>query len=441
MRTRKLLCTVACLAFLAAGVSCNKEAPGAAGEMPEQVGQDGKLCTATFRLNLDGMSTKSATTGSVTEDAIRRIDVFEYDLYSSVGRLNNHYTLTAAELSAGEFHLQYSYGTYYAYLIVANMPQAIVDDILLCQVSWFSNSYYKWADLYDGSYFPMSAGVEVEYYNDVTVDVNLRRFMYRVDVGEIRVNFDEASWMNKDVFVKSIALTNVANGWSYTYNLHYAYQLYTDGYLYGSTVSTTEDKPFFGGLLSGYKGAVASDAKSSYSTYRYSTETFDSFPCCLNVNYMVNAGLMPITATGALLDATYQSYSGEAGRVASSTNPSQSHTLTVNKSFYALAGGSIQGTYGLLQYSSNQNAYPKLVVELEIDGETHYYPVQMYYPQSNTVYQVNRITIKSAGSEYSNFFEKLVHMEMDINVLDWTEVAINNIDTGFTDEHHTEIYN
>jgi hypothetical protein len=56
------------------------------------------------------------------------------------------------------------------------------------------------------------------------------------------------------------------------------------------------------------------------------------------------------------------------------------------------------------------------------------------------VYQVQRITIKSAGSEYSNFFEQMVAVEMDINVLDWTEVTINNINTGFTDETQSEIY-
>ena len=440
MRTSKLLCTVACLAFLAAGVSCNKEAPGAAGEIPEQVGQDGKLCTATFRLNLGGMKTKAVTTGSMDEDAIRRIDVFEYDLYNSNAYPLNHIVLTSDEIESGEFHLQYGYGRYYAYLILANLNAAIAEDIELRRPSYISNAYYSWADLYDGTYFPMSGAVQVEYTNDITVDVNLRRFMFRVDVGEIKVDFDEASWMNKDVFVKNIALTNVVNGWSLAYNLSYPSQFTQDRYLYGSVRNASEGQPFFGGLTSGFAGSVPSSCKSSYSTYWYSTETYQRFPYCLNINYAVDAGLMPITATGALQTATYQNYAGETGRVASSTNPSQSHTLTVNKSFYALAGCSTQGQYGVLQTSGNQNSYPKLVVELEIDGVQHFYPIQIYYPQSNTVYQVQRITIKSAGSEYSNFFEQMIAVEMDINVLDWTEVTINNINTGFTDETQSDIY-
>ena len=59
---------MAFLAFLAAGVSCNKEAPGPAGnETPDQAGHGWdteEVCTATFHLNLDGMRTKAVTAGS-----------------------------------------------------------------------------------------------------------------------------------------------------------------------------------------------------------------------------------------------------------------------------------------------------------------------------------------------------------------------------------------
>lgn len=438
---RKILYIMSFLVILAAGISCNKEIPGSAG-IEEIAGQTGnkEMCTATFRLNLDGMRTKAATTGSINESAIRRIDVFEYDCYASYPLPNNHFVLTAEELAAGEFHLQYSYGAYYSYLIIANASEEIADDIEARRAQHISNAQYQWSDLYDGSYFPMSGAIMVNYTDDVTVDVDLRRFMYRVDVGEIRVEFDDATWMNKDVFVKAIALTNVVNGWNFAKNLNYASQFTQDGHLYGTIVETTEDAPFFGGLLSGYSGCVPSSCKGNFNTYWYSTESYQQFPYCLNINYKVDAGTMPITATGVLRDATYQSYAGSAGRVCSSSNPSQNHTLTVNKSFYALAGGSVEGSYGVLQIKSAQNSYPKLVVELEIAGETHYYPIQIYYPQSNTIYQIQRITIRSAGSEYSNFFEKLVKMDMEIKVLDWNEVTINNIDTGFKDEHQTDIY-
>ena len=439
---RKIFHILGFLAILAAGVSCNREMPGPAGneEIAGQAGNDGQMCTATFRLNLDGMQTKAAAMGSVNESAIRRIDVFEYDPYSSSAPARNHFTLTNEELAAGEFHLQYSAGAYYSYFVLANLSENVANDLAAVRIYSVDGNPYKWSDLYDGTYFPMSGAVQVHYNADVTVDVNLRRLMYRVDVGEIKVDFEDASWMNKDVFVKAIALTNVVNGARVAYDVNYVSHLTQDGHLYGTVVTTTADQPFFGGLLSGYSGFVPRECKYTTSIYWNVTQQDEYYNTCLNVNYAVAAGTMPITATGAMLEATYQGYTGEAGRVCSSTNPSQSHTLTVNKSFYALAGGSVEGQYGLLQYRSNQNAYPKLVVELEIDGETHYYPIQMYYPQSNTVYQVNRITIKSAGSEFSNFFEKLVKLEMDISVLDWNEVTINNVDCGYTDEHHTGIY-
>ena len=99
------------------------------------------------------------------------------------------------------------------------------------------------------------------------------------------------------------------------------------------------------------------------------------------------------------------------------------------------------GQYPLLCIYDNQNSYPKLVVELSVDGVSYYYTIQMYYPQPNTVYSIDQITIKSAGSDYSNFYEKKIALEMDITVQDWTEVTFNNINAGFTDETQTGIYN
>ena len=95
----------------------------------------------------------------------------------------------------------------------------------------------------------------------------------------------------------------------------------------------------------------------------------------------------------------------------------------------------------MLNIYGNQNAFPKLVVELSVDGVSYFYPIQMYYPQPNTVYSIEQITLKSAGSNYSNFYEKMMEMDMSISVSSWTDVDIANINAGYTDEHHTGIYN
>ena len=440
MRTSKLLCTVACLAFLAAGVSCNKEAPGAAGNDSVQVIDPGRTCTVTFKLN-NLPSTKAVTTGSIDDAAINRIDIFEYNGDYVVSL---HHTLTAEELASKSFHLQYPYGSVRGYLVLANVSEAICTTIESLSISELQYQRFRLQDLFDGTHYPMVGMAYVNYTSDQDVSVDLRHYMYRVDVGNIRVNFDDESWMSKDVFVKNIALINVpATG----YVAKPGYNLSDFGSpmtrMFGNTLAIYDETPIFGNLEAGYAGFETTDYSSSVSAYNPSTGSNSSVSRQLNCNVRWAAGLLNITATGALLTATYHNYntgSGE-GRVCSSTNPSQSHTLAVNKSFYGWHGCCNNGQYALLNIYGNQNAFPKLVVELSVDGVSYFYPIQMYYPQPNTVYSIEQITLKSAGSNYSNFYEKMMEMDMSISVSSWTDVDIANINAGYTDEHHTGIYN
>jgi hypothetical protein len=162
----------------------------------------------------------------------------------------------------------------------------------------------------------------------------------------------------------------------------------------------------------------------------------------MNKNMYAAAGVLTINATDAWLTNTVQTYniaSGE-GRICSSTNPSQSHTLTVNKSLYAMKGCVPYGTYGVLSTSSNQNGFPKLVVELSVNGKSYFYPIQMYCPMHNVAYQISRITLKSDGSNYSNFFEIKLAAEVEMTVTDWDETEISNIDVGYTDDSGNAVY-
>lgn len=434
------------IVLLAAGVSCDKEIPGQAGHDGTVAGhdgtvvgdEDGLVCTATFRLNVH---TKTTGIGNFPEDEISRVDIFEYtsSAYTEIG---NHYSLTAEELQEGTFHLQNRYGATMGYLIVANMSDYVVTHLAATPFYCLRDQVFQWSDLYDGTCFPMTAGAYVSYNSDQTVDVDLKRIMCRIDVGEIKVEFDDETWMNKDVFVRRIGLVNVMNSWLISSANASAF-LGMPRYLYGDMVSTTEDKPYFGNLLSGQAGRVLTYCSGSQTVSRPRDGSRQRIPNVLNNNYMAGAGTFSFDASDATLSATLQSYDkslGE-GRVCSSTDAGQSHTLTVNKRFYSIAGGTYQGSYGVLQFSNQQNSYPKLVVELEVDGQRYFYPIQIYYPQCNTVYKIDRITLKSAGSAYSNFYEKMAQMDMEINVQPWEEVDIANIDTGYIDEHHTGTYN
>ena len=64
----------------------------------------------------------------------------------------------------------------------------------------------------------------------------------------------------------------------------------------------------------------------------------------------------------------------------------------------------------------------------------------MYCPMHNVAYQISRITLKSAGSNYSNFFEIKLAAEVEMTVTDWDETEISNIDVGYTDDSGNAVY-
>ena len=70
------------------------------------------------------------------------------------------------------------------------------------------------------------------------------------------------------------------------------------------------------------------------------------------------------------------------------------------------------------------------MIELSIDGESWFYPIPVIYPQPNTVYKIDNITIKDYGSEYSNFSPIKYVVDYNISVADWYEVNINNMNVG-----------
>ena len=423
---RKILYVISSLVILTAGVSCEKEIPGQAGNDVSEAG----MCDVRFHLHV-GDATKASAIGDINEDVVSRIDVYEYKLYSD--EAPTHYQLTEEELAGGEFHLQKPFETVRQYLFFANLPENLADKIANTKASNLAGLRLRMQDLWDGVHFPMADFAYVNYNSDQTLEIYLKRYHYRVDVGDVKIDFDDASWMEKTVYVKTVALINVAN--TYVFNgLSSSCYSPEDGLamLFGAACNAEDGKPFFGGLASGYKGYSASSGYNG-TTYCYDFSGGDSIgtPNLYNANVNKAKGVLNLDApTTVLQDAAVQSYDTSAGegRITS--------TLSVNRSFYAWPATYEYGQWGILQTYYSQNAYTKLVVELLIDGVSHFYPIQIFRPQPNIAYKLDRITIRSAGSEYSNFFEKQILMSAE----PWTEVAISNIDTGYADDSGTAVY-
>ena len=152
----------------------------------------------------------------------------------------------------------------------------------------------------------------------------------------------------------------------------------------------------------------------------------------INCNYQKDPGVLNVDATGILRDVTYHGYDNDAGEglVVSSGDISSSHSMSVGKCFYGFMGRGVFNEYSIVSEYKNQNIYPKLVIELSIDGESWFYPIPVIYPQPNTVYKIDNITIKDYGSEYSNFSPIKYVVDYNISVADWYEVNINNMNVG-----------
>ena len=174
MRTRNLLYAVACLGILAAGVSCNKEIPGPAGNDGNyEIGTEMK--TATFKLNVKGQhKTKARAIGALDEDVINRIDSFEFDCGTQGywDHLPEHYVLTSAEIAAGEFSLYSPTDTRKGYLMYANLPAAVAEKMANTRGTQFYTLSFRAQDLYDGTGgIPMGGSVYVFYNQDKNVRV------------------------------------------------------------------------------------------------------------------------------------------------------------------------------------------------------------------------------------------------------------------------------
>ena len=444
---RKIIHVISSLVILAAGVSCVKEIPGQAGNDGNmEVGT--QMRTVTFMLNVSSPTqTKAVGIAGLDEDTIHRIDVYEWDSnrYIYWDGKPKHYVLTSTEIQNGVFHAQNPTNAQKGYLFYANLSPQIAEKIADTAGRSLYDLKIRSCDWYtETNGIPMGGELFVQFDADKSVDLSLERFFFRIDVGEIKADFEDPSWFDRDIFVKNIALINVPNimtpigGYS-----SYFEQSNAGEYIFGDWATATENQPFFGGLEK-----VNVGNSWSYDTY-YSCWNPNTGNSVNSVSFLMNrhdsytsAGVMNIDATGVWATNTLHSYdidNGE-GRLCSSTNPSLSHVLTVNKSFYGMQGNLKYGIYGTLSSKDNQNYYTKLVVELSVDGTTYFYPIQVYRPQHNTAYRINRITLKSAGSEYANFFEIKIAAEVDISVEEWGTATINNVDLGYKDYSGSQIY-
>ena len=410
--------------------SCNKEIESLNNNSPDEEH------TLSIRVMADKVGTKALNSNDIsTSDNLKRLDLYVFHMNEPL--LDEHITLEPNPSGITTYSFKEKKGERIGVLAIGNLHEDTAKLLEGKTLDQLSEDYEIEAMIV------LSAGnfdidrvvmVGAKYYNfsaDGTVDIELRRLMYRIDIGKITVAPENQELIGKEVYVKNITLTNICN-YFVTLNTNSIGHFNTWYSFFGNEYNMTNA---FGGVERGfefYRNAPKGwDVNGSF-TMDGPGILNGTFPYMLNSNYQKDPGVLNVDATGILRDVTYHGYDNDAGEglVVSAGDMSSFHSISVGKCFYGFMGRGVFNEYSIVSEFKGQNTYPKLVIELSIDGESWFYPIPLIYPQPNTVYRIDNITIKDYGSEYSNFFPLKYVVDFSVTVTDWTEMTIDNMNVG-----------
>ena len=394
--------------------------------------------TVTVQIRMASPSTKAYNTTDLTlTDGVQTLDL--YIFHQSATDEDRHVSLTPDPSGTTEFVIKEKKGERVGIIAMANLDPDTAALLEGHPLSDFADDYYMpcpivWtANNFDFDRIPMVGARDTYFNGDSTVEIELRRLMWRIDIGNIVYNPEDESLKGKDVFVKNIAITNIGNHFNPTKSSSIGH-FYTWYLFFGNGEYTGSSTGAFGGIDDGFR--FYTNAPRGWSQ----TGTWNpggpgilnqNYPRTINNNWKVAKGVLNIDATGKYLTATCQTYdvAGGQGRLATA-GVTTAQSMTVGKSLYGFMGRGCFSVYSAVSSYNDQVQYPKLVIELVIDGVSKFYPVCITYPQPNTVYQIDTITIVGDGSDYSNFIEQKFAATFSISVRDWDELEIENINVG-----------
>ena len=418
---------------------CNKESP----EMPHQDTHVG-MVKMELRCNVDPLL-KVETKAGTADDKVYRLDILEYNNHYE---FQSHHTYTSAgglDLENFIFEQWLPAGNTRYYALLANLHEDSVNflkSIPTSQWNWGSNAIPLSAGNWSPGHIPMG-GWTYCYFNGNSPTATLRRYMFRIDIGTITADFGE-TLMAKNVRVKSISIIN-ANQLFMVANRYYSESYGFDEDPMGYTSSISSQNPF-GGITTGY-GTVNNINSSIYedTVWDYEAKGGEGllaaeFTPLYNYNKRKAKHVLNITAPSSIRDMCYYSVPSGSGTLA----PTGNHVYTFNRSLYGVNRYFSSNSYKnatVFEDYDYQLDYMKLVIEVEVDGVSYFYPILLRLMQPNALYTINNITLKGPGSEYSNFFERQFYGNISAPaVLDWTDCTISNINVGYTDDTGTAIY-
>lgn len=391
-----------------------------------------------LKLNIsqDGLPVKALSPNQATaDDGLNRLDL--YIFYENDSYRNFHVTLAPDPTGVTSYSVSGPKDERVGVLAFGNMDEDTAEFLegKTLEQMYNENSPEAWLVLSAGNFdfdSIMMAGAEnYDFKEDGSIDIHLKRLMFRVDVKRLTVDFNDEELKGKEVKVKNIVLANCLNyfvplhsesiGHFYTWYLFFGQEMGLDG--------------AFGGVEYGfdyYRNRPDDWDPAGSFTVDGPGKLNGTFPYVLNNNWQKPKGILNIDAEGILRDMTVQTYdaaSDEGLIVSSGDNGDTPHSIIIDKCFYGLLGaGHFYGT--ITSDFDKQTLTPRLIVELLIDGQSSFYPIEISMPQPNTIYEIENITIKSSGSEYSNFYEKKYDVQCSVSIVPWQNIEVPNINMG-----------
>ena len=410
---------------------------------PEMTCQDtsetgGGKMQYSLKLNISqyGLHTKALSPDQATaDDGLNRLDL--YIFYENDPSQNFHVTLEPDPTGVTSYSVSGPKDERVGVLAFGNLDEDTAEFLegkTLDQM-YNDNNPEAWFVLSAGNFdydSIMMAGAEMyDFEEDGAIDIHLKRLMFRVDISKLTIDFEDEELKGKEVRLSNIILANCLNyfvplhsesiGHFYTWYLFFGQEMELDG--------------AFGGVEYGfdyYRNRPDGWDPAGSFTLDGPGKLNGTFPYVLNNNWQKPKGILNMDAEGILRDMTVQTYdtaSDEGLIVSSGDNSDTPHTIAVDKCFYGLLGaGHFYGT--ITSDFDKQTLTPRLIVELLIDGQSSFYPIEISMPQPNTIYEIENITIKSSGSEYSNFYEKKYDVQCSVSIVPWQNIEIPNINVG-----------
>lgn len=422
---RKILTMLLPLLVIAA---CNKETPSLVGN-DVNIAQEEH--TVTLRIGSGSHATKAHNSGDYPlSDGLKRLDVYLHDYTNSTV---SHQVLTPDASGVTVLELKEKKEQRMGIMVIGNLDPDTADffDGKNTTNLYNEGRIFLSAGNFAPDAIPMMASTYLTFYSDQTLEMPLLRIMCRIDVGKITVNFADESLRGKEVWLRNIVIGNATNG----------FQVMPTGGFSSGGIYTTQfgldtyelAENAFGGLQTGFRHRPNSYGPSITGSGYYSGpgKINGTIYNAYNLCFKKNRGVLTMDAPSPMYEATIQNYDKSAGegKVVSAGDMGPSHTINVGKSFYAIYHSLVAPGNNVCDYS-DQLATQKLIFELEIDGQTWFYPIELTDTQPNTVYQIDNVTIKNLGSEYANFYEKKYAADLSISVKSWDEVPIANWNLG-----------